>query len=63
MGTVGGNDRFGFSSEEIGSLMIGAVKIPLLAKPGNDNSTRSDAVLLNLGPTGDFTAHEVPVMM
>jgi hypothetical protein len=63
MGTVGGTDHFGFSAEEIGSLTVGAVKIPLLAKPGNDNNNRPDAILLNLGSTGDFTAHEVPLVM
>ncbi len=58
-GTVGGTDHFGFVAEFIGSVKIGAVKIPLLAGAGNDNVNSPSTALLQLGSTGDFRVHEL----
>ena len=53
LGTVGGTDHFGFVAQQIGSLKIGAVSVPLLAGPGNDLAG------IPIGATGDLRAREV----
>ena len=58
VGTTGpAADHFSFTSQEIGSLRVGGVKIALTPGHGND----SDATLVRyiLGATRDFTLHEV----
>lgn len=56
-GTVGGTDHFGFVSQEIGSLKINGVKVPLT--PGRGNDTNVNDTRFILGATRDVTVHEV----
>lgn len=53
LGTVGGTDQFGFVGEQIVSLKIGAVSLPLTPGPANDLAG------IPLGTTGDLTVREV----
>ena len=56
-GTSGGTDHFGFVSQEIGSLKIHGVKVPLTAGRGNNSSVNKTRFIL--GTTRDVTVHEV----
>jgi hypothetical protein len=53
-----GGDHYGFVSEEIGSLRINGLAVPLT--PGTSNDSDVNDPHLILGPTRDVTVHEVP---
>jgi hypothetical protein len=53
LGTLAAGDHFGIVAQQVGSLKIGAVTVPLAAGPSNDLAGFA------IGPTGDFVVREV----
>ena len=57
-GTAGGADHFGFVAQEVGSLRIGGVLVPLAKGAANDDLFAVQPRFLP-GATGDIRVHEV----
>lgn len=63
LGTVGGADGFGFSTQTLGAVTVGAVKLPLRPRPGTNNVNFVPDSLRRVAATGDFFRHKVPIAM